>query len=465
MEQITHHNKEEVALLLKEKNFGNLKEAFAEWLPEELSELLTAYTEEDAEEVHAVVFKSVDRDLAVKTFELLELTLQEELISILPARLMQLILNDMSPDNRTALLEQLDSELLTKSLKLLTQKEKSVALSLLGYPENSIGRLMTPDYIAVRKEWTVKYVLDYIRENGENSETLNIIYIVDEKGKLIDDIKVREILLAELDTKIEDIIDGKFASLSVLSDEEVAINEFKKHNRVALPVIDSSGVLLGIITVDDVLQLAEEEDTEDIQKLGAVEALEEPYLEVPFGKMMRKRAPWLIVLFIGEMFTASAMSFFEHEIAKAVVLALFIPLIVSSGGNSGSQAATLIIRALAVGDVSIKDWWLIIRREALSGLMLGLILGSIGFLRVAAWASFSDVYGPHWLLIAVTIGITLVGVCLWGTIMGSVMPLLLKRLGADPATSSAPFIATLVDVTGLVIYFSIAAAILSGTLL
>lgn len=465
MKQITHHNKEEVALLLKEKNFGNLKDALSEWLPEELAEIITAHSEDDAEHIHAIIFKSIDRDVAVKTFELLELTLQEELISILPARQMQLILNDMSPDNRTALLEQLDSELLTKSLKLLTSKEKSVALSLLGYPENSIGRLMTPDYVAVRKEWTVKYVLDYIRENGENSETLNIIYIVDEKGKLIDDIKVREILLAELDTKIEDIIDGKFASLSVLSDEEVAINEFKKHNRVALPVIDSSGLLLGIITVDDVLQLAEEEDTEDIQKLGAVEALEEPYLEVPFSKMMRKRAPWLIVLFIGEMFTASAMSFFEHEISKAVVLALFIPLIVSSGGNSGSQAATLIIRALAVGDVSIKDWWLIIRREAMSGLMLGLILGSIGFLRVSAWASFSDIYGPHWLLIAITIGITLIGVCLWGTIMGSVMPLLLKRLGADPATSSAPFIATLVDVTGLVIYFSIAAAILSGTLL
>lgn len=465
MEQVTHHNKEEIALLLKEKNFGNLKEVFDEWLPEELAEVITGYTEDDAEQIHAIIFKCIDRDLAVKTFELLELTLQEELINILPSRQMQLIMNDMSPDNRTALLEQLDSELLTKSLKLLTQKEKSVALSLLGYPENSIGRLMTPDYVAVRKEWTVKYVLDYIREHGANSETLNIIYIVDEKGKLIDDIKVREILLAELDTKIEDIIDGKFASLSVLSDEEVAINEFKKHNRVALPVIDSSGVLLGIITVDDVLQLAEEEDTEDIQKLGAVEALEEPYLEVPFAKMMRKRAPWLIVLFIGEMFTASAMSFFEHEIAKAVVLALFIPLIVSSGGNSGSQAATLIIRALAVGDVNIKDWWLIIRREALSGLMLGLILGSIGFLRVAAWASFSDMYGPHWLLIAITIGITLMGVCLWGTIMGSVMPLLLKRLGADPATSSAPFIATLVDVTGLIIYFSIAAAILSGTLL
>ena len=465
MEQKTHHNKEEVALLLKEKNFGNLKELFAEWLPEELAELITAYNEDDAAHIHAIIFKSIDRDLAVKTFELLELTLQEELISILPSRQMQLILNDMSPDNRTALLEQLDSELLTKSLKLLTSKEKSVALSLLGYPENSIGRLMTPDYVAIRKEWSIKYVLDYIREHGENSETLNIIYIVDEKGKLSDDIKVREILLAELDTKIEDIIDGKFASLSVLSDEEVAINEFKKHNRVALPVIDSAGVLLGIITVDDVLQLAEQEDTEDIQKLGAVEALEEPYLEVPFATMIRKRAPWLIVLFIGEMFTASAMSFFEHEIAKAVVLALFIPLIVSSGGNSGSQAATLIIRALAVGDVSIKDWWQIIRREALSGLVLGIILGLIGFLRIAAWASFTDLYGPHWMLIAITIGITLLGVCLWGTIMGSVMPLLLKRLGADPATSSAPLIATMVDVTGLVIYFSIAAAILSGTLL
>jgi magnesium transporter len=464
MEQVLH-NKAEVNFLLGQKNFNGLKPALQEWLPEELSDLITNYTHDDAEEIHAAIFKSIDREQSVKTFELLELSLQEELLSVLPARQMQLILNDMSPDNRTALLEELPAELLTKSLKLLTQKERTVALSLLGYPENSIGRLMTPDYIAVKKEWSIKYVLDYIRENGENSETLNIIYIVDDKGKLIDDIKVREILLAELETKVSEIIDGKFVSLSVLSDEELAINEFKKHNRVALPVTDSAGILLGIITVDDILQLAEEEDTEDIQKLGGVEALEEPYLEVPFAKMMRKRAPWLIVLFIGEMFTASAMSFFEHEISKAVVLALFIPLIVSSGGNSGSQAATLIIRALAVGDVRISDWWQIMRKEILSGLVLGLILGSIGFLRVAAWASFSNIYGEHWMLIALTIGITLMGVCLWGTIMGSMLPLMLKRLGADPATSSAPFIATLVDVTGLVIYFSIAAALLTGTLL
>ena len=282
---------------------------------------------------------------------------------------------------------------------------------------------------------------------------------------MIDDIKVAEILLADLHVKIEDLIDGKYTALSVTDDEEVAISEFKKHNRVALPVIDSSKTLLGIITVDDVLQLAEQEDTEDIQKLGGVEALEEPYMEVPLHKLLQKRAPWLIVLFIGEMFTASAMSFFEHEIQRAVVLALFIPLIVSSGGNAGSQAATLIIRALALGEVTMKDWWRVMRREILSGLFLGLILGTIGFLRVAAWATFTDIYGPHWLLIAITIGVTLIGVCLWGTVMGSMLPILLKRFGADPATSSAPFIATLVDVTGLVIYFTIAATILSGTLL
>jgi len=371
----------------------------------------------------------------------------------------------MSPDDRTALLEEIDPELLNRLLKLLTPKERAIALSLLGYPENSIGRLMTPDYIAIRKHWSVRYVLDYIRENGENSETLNVIYIVDERGHLIDDIKVAEILLADLNTPIENLMDGKYTALSVTDDEEVAIGVFKKLNRVALPVVNSSQMLLGIITIDDVLQLAEEETTEDIQKLGGVEALEEPYMEMPLPKLLRKRAPWLIILFIGEMFTASAMSFFENEIERAVVLALFIPLIVSSGGNSGSQAATLIIRALALGEVTLKDWWRVIRREIVSGLILGLILGVIGFLRVAAWATFTNIYGPHWMLIGITIGITLVGVCTWGTVMGSMLPIVLKRFGADPATSSAPFIATLVDVTGLVIYFSIAATILSGTLL
>lgn len=452
---------EEIKELLQQDNLAGCKAYLENWLPSELAELIVE--SDDAE--RAFVFKSIDRERAFETFESLDVNLQKSLLDVLPARQVQLILNDMSPDDRTALLEEIDPDLLNRLLKLLTPKERAIALSLLGYPENSIGRLMTPDYIAIRKQWSVRYVLDYIRENGENSETLNVIYIVDERGHLIDDIKVAEILLADLNTPIEKLIDGKYTALSVTDDEEVAIGVFKKLNRVALPVVNSSQTLLGIITIDDVLQLAEEETTEDIQKLGGVEALEEPYMEMPLPKLLRKRAPWLIILFIGEMFTASAMSFFENEIERAVVLALFIPLIVSSGGNSGSQAATLIIRALALGEVTLKDWWRVIRREIVSGLILGLILGVIGFLRVAAWATFTNIYGPHWMLIGITIGITLVGVCTWGTVMGSMLPIILKRFGADPATSSAPFIATLVDVTGLVIYFSIAATILSGTLL
>lgn len=460
MEQVTN-NKAEILELLDRGDVNGLKLALESALPTELAEIIDEV--DDSQRV--LLFKAIDRDPAFETFDILDVNTQKSLLNILPSRQVQLILNDMSPDVRTGLLEELDNELLTKLLKLLTQKERAVALSLLGYPENSIGRLMTPDYIAVRKEWSIKYVLDYIRENGEKSETLNVIYIVDDKGHLIDDIRVAEILLADLYFTIADISDGKFTALSVTDDEEVAISMFKKHTREALPVVDSNGLLLGIITVDDVLQLAEQEDTEDIQKLGGVEALDEPYMEVPIHKMIRKRAPWLIVLFIGEMFTASAMSFFEHEIQRAVVLALFIPLIVSSGGNTGSQAATLIIRAMALGEVTMRDWWRVMRREIISGFLLGVILGSIGFLRVAAWASLTNLYGPHWMLIAITIGTTLLGVCIWGTVMGSMLPILLKRFGADPATSSAPFIATLVDVTGLVIYFSIAAALLTGTLL
>ncbi|HOM90288.1 MAG TPA: magnesium transporter, partial [Bacteroidia bacterium] len=355
---LQQQQKEEIKSLLREADLAGCKAYLENWLPAELVELI----DESPNEHRVLIFKALNREQAFESYESLDLNLQISLLDILPPRQVQLILNDMSPDARTALLEDIDNDLLNRLLKLLTPKERAIALSLLGYPENSIGRLMTPDYIAIRKEWSVQYALDYIRENGENSETLNIIYIVDDKGHLIDDIKVAEILLANLHVKIEELIDGKYTALSVTDDEKVAISEFKKHNRVALPVVDTSQMLLGIITVDDVLQLAEQEYSEDIQKMGAVEALEEPYMEVPMYRLLQKRAPWLIVLFIGEMFTASAMSFFEHEIQRAVVLALFIPLIVSSGGNAGSQAATLIIRALALGEVTMKDWWHVMRR-------------------------------------------------------------------------------------------------------
>jgi magnesium transporter len=259
----------------------------------------------------------------------------------------------------------------------------------------------------------------------------------------------------------------KPVTVSALEDQEAVAQKISKYNLLAVPVLEQDGSVVGFVTVDDVIDVLIEEGTEDILRMGAIEpgALDKPYLQIALSRMIRQRAGWLVILFLGEMLTATAMGFFEKQIEKAVVLALFVPLIISSGGNSGSQASTLVIRALALGEVTLRDWWRVMRREIFSGLGLGLILGTIGFLRITIWSRFSAIYGPHWLLVALTVGLALVGIVLWGTLAGSMLPFMLRKLGFDPATSSAPFVATLVDVTGLVIYFSVALAILSGTLL
>jgi magnesium transporter len=375
------------------------------------------------------------------------------------------ILNEMAPDDRTALLEELPSDAARKLIRFLTPEERRVATALLGYPEDSVGRLMTPDFIAVKEDWTVQEVLDYIRGYGQDSETLNVIYVVDDRGKLIDDIRMREFLLKPLTSPVRDLMQKTFVALNVTDSQRDALNMFRKYDRTVLPVIDSTGVLLGIVTVDDMLDVAEQEATEDIQKLGGSEALDAPYLSIRFPHMIRKRAPWLVILFLSEMLTATAMGFFEDEIAKAVVLALFVPLIISSGGNSGSQATTILIRAMALGEVALRDWWKVMRREVFSGLTLGIILGTIGFLRIAVWSAAFHLYGPHWPLIGLTIFFSLIGVVMWGTLSGSMLPFALRRVGLDPAAASAPFVATLVDVTGLIIYFTVAFLILRGTLL
>ena len=324
---------------------------------------------------------------------------------------------------------------------------------------------MTPHFVSVRSHWTVQHVLDHIRQHGQDSETLNVVYIVDDHHKLIDDLRIRKILLARPHQHLEEILDHNYVALQATDPKRSAVEIFRQYDRSALPVVDETGKLLGVVTIDDVLDVAEEAATADIQKLGGLEALSEPYATTPLLTMVQKRAAWLIVLFLGEMLTATAMGFFEAEIARAVVLALFVPLIISSGGNTGSQAATLIVRALALGEVRLRDWSWVLRREIWSGLILGGILGSIGFLRIALWSYFSPIYGPHWPLVAATVGLSLVGIVLWGTVSGSMLPFVLKRAGLDPATSSAPFVATLVDVTGLVIYFCMAMLILRGTLL
>lgn len=451
----------EIKDLINSRNFSSLKEVLIDWTPADIADLLTDLPDYE----QAILFRIIPKDIATDTFEYLDVDVQLSLLKALGNEEVAFILNDMSPDDRTAMLEEVPASVLKQMMSLLSVKERHVAQSLLGYPENSVGRLMTPDYLAIRENWTVQEVLNYIRMHGKDIETLNIIYITNEKGKLIDDIKIGEFLLAPLELSVNELMDGNFTYLQVFDDQEKAVEVFKKYDRIALPVTDSSGILVGIVTVDDVLDVAEEEATEDFQKLGAVEALEDSYADIPLLQMIKKRAGWLSVLFIGELFTASAMGFFENEISKAVVLALFVPLIISSGGNSGSQAATLVIRALSLGEVSIRDWFFVMKRELLSGLILGAILAVLGFLRITLWQNFSGMYGPHWLLIAFTVSIALIGVVMWGTLMGSMLPLGLKKIGFDPAASSAPFVATLVDVTGLMIYFSIALLLLKGTLL
>ena len=450
-----------VKQVIRTRDQAMLKVILKDWTAVDLSDLLSDLPTSD----QVVVLQNLPRKLAVASFQHLLPKAQERLLKVMATEEAAGILNEMSPDDRTMLLEELTATASKKMLELMAPDERGVAVSLLEYPEDSIGRLMTPDYIAVRQEWSVQQVLTYIREHGQDSETLNVVYVTNDDGVLMDDIRMREFLLAPLNYRVSDLMDMRFVALQVTDKQEAVVAVFRREDRSALPVINKEGVLVGIVTIDDVLDVAEEAATEDIQKIGGMEALDEPYMQIAFGRMVKKRAGWLVLLFLGEMLTATAMGFFEKEIARAVVLALFIPLIISSGGNSGSQASTLVIRALALGEVGLSDWWRVIQREVFSGLALGSVLGGIGFIRIAAWSFFSDIYGPHWFLVALTVGAALIGIVLWGTLAGSTLPFILRRLGFDPATSSAPFVATLVDVTGLVIYFTIASLILRGSLL
>jgi magnesium transporter len=412
------------------------------------------------------LFQHIDIIHAARAFKFLKKKKQEIIIKSLPEEKAAELLNALQPDDRTAFLSKLPGNAVKELLKVLTPEHREKTLELLGYPEGSVGRLMTPDYVAVSKEDTVQQVLDSIKQRGRATETINFLFVIDEDGVLIDDINIKEFLIVDPSKKVADIMDFQFICLRVNDAQKETITLFRNNSRYALPVTDDSGVLLGIVTLDDVLRLAEKEDTREMQKIGGSEALDEPYTTISFAGLIRKRAGWLIILFLGEMLTATAMGYFEGEISRATVLALFIPLIISSGGNSGSQASSIIIRAMAIGEIGFRDWFRVMRREILSGLVLGTILGIVGFLRISLWQEMHWYnYGEHWFLVASTVMFALIGVVLWGTLSGSMLPIILKKLGADPAASSAPFVATLVDVTGLVIYFTAAYIVLKGTLL
>ncbi|HVZ96189.1 MAG TPA: magnesium transporter [Chitinophagaceae bacterium] len=457
----------------------NIQDQFEEMLQTHDDAAISEFlNEQNISDVAALIEKNEDRETeiflhlamhrAVGLFKILDHSIQKKIIKSLPPSKSAELLNEMQADDRTAFLEDLPNEVVRELVKTLNPGERKITLSLLGYRENSVGRLMTPDYVYVHQEDTVAEVLDIIRRVGKDTETIDVIYVIDSHGELLDDIRIREFLLAPPDRKVKDMMDGRYIELNVNDDQEKANEVFKMNNRVALPVVDDYNVLLGIVTIDDVLWVANEEFGEDIQKIGGTEALDKPYLETPFFSLIKKRVGWLVILFLSEMLTATAMAYYNDELAKVIVLTNFIPLIMSSGGNSGSQASTLIIQAMALGDVALSDWWRVMRREILSGFMLGLILGAIGFMRITIWSILmhhgimTDIYGIHWFLIALAVSFSLVGVVLWGSFAGSMLPILLKKLGADPASSSAPFVATLVDVTGLVIFFNVALVFLRG---
>jgi magnesium transporter len=371
----------------------------------------------------------------------------------------------LAPDDAADVLQEAEPEARTELLALLDAPSRKEVSALLAYEEDDAGGLMSPRYARVRPEMTVDEAIGYLRKQAQGVETLHYAYVLDPQQRLLGVISLRELFAAPGGKRVSEVMHTDLVTVAEQMDQESVSHLLARHDLVALPVVDAEGRMKGIVTFDDVADVLEEEATEDIQKIGGSAALDAPYLQVGMGQMIRKRGGWLSVLFLGELLTASAMAHYEGAISQAVVLAVFIPLIISSGGNSGSQASTLIVRALALSEVRLRDWWRVVRREVVAGLGLGAILGVLGFLRVVIWQRAFGAYGDHAVLIAFTVALSLLGVVLWGTVAGSSLPFLLRRLGLDPASASAPFVATLVDVTGLVIYFSLAHLLLGGRLL
>jgi magnesium transporter len=526
----------ELEELIAGKKWDELRDALALLEAPDIAEVIVDLPPED----EGIIFRVLPRESAAAAFSYLPLEQQEQLIRSVSSETSCAILDAMTPDDRARLLEEMPAEVTRRLLETLSPEELKATRRILNYPEHSAGRYMTPEYVALRPDMTAAEALAQIRATGRGKETLNVLYVV-EAGKLTAEIRLGTLVMADPQMLIRDIKDRPIVSVSGTADRESMVELFEKYDRVALPVTDQDGNMLGIITADDVLDVAQMEATEDIQKMGGTEALDAPYLSVGFWPMVKKRGGWLAVLFLGEMLTATAMGYFEGEIERAAVVALFVPLIISSGGNSGSQGTSLIIRSLALKEIKLADWWRVFGREIRTGLALGTFLGIIGFMRIGAWQALSQVpylggffqthtalteaalppdtkmvdadvtlsqplainayslpagtelqrgmlipndtavpasirtvnkfdahptaYGRYWFLIGLTVFFALIGVVCWGSLAGSMLPFILRRLGFDPATSSAPFVATLVDVTGLIIYFVVAKIILTGTLL
>lgn len=445
--------------LIRSQQWNELRAALSGLDPSDIAELIIDLPSED----EGVIFRVLPRDIAAQVFAYLPTENQEALIASLSSETSRQILDQMPPDDRAHLLEEMPAEVTRRLMAALSPEELRATRAILGYPEDSAGRYMTPEYVAIRPDMTAAQALEHIRTTGRGKETVHTIYIVDAEGRLLDDVLLGTLVMAPPHAKVADLQERPLVALPATATREEFVQAFEKYDRSALPVTDTTGHLLGIITVDDVLDAAEAEATEDMHKLGGMEALETTYAATGFWSMVNKRSGWLVVLFFGQLLTATVITSFQHELDAILFLALFVPLIISSGGNSGSQTASLIIRALATNELRSRDWFRVFRRELFTGFVLGALLGALGFLRVALWHLLGwynyNPSGDHphgYLLAGLTVGLALLGCVTFGTLAGSMLPFLLRRLGFDPATSSTPFVATLVDVTGLVIYFTVA---------
>ena len=467
----------EIAELVRDGAYSELRNALHGIPPADVADIIVSLQPDH----RAVCFRFLPRDDAGEVFAYLSMEMQEELVHTLGDAALRVI-EGMDPDDRVRLLDELPTAVAQRLIASLTPEDRKTTQAILGYPPKSVGRLMNPDYIGLRPEWSVAQSLEHIRKVGRDAETINVVYVVDNNGVLVDDLRLRQIFLADPAQMVESLMNRNFVALKADQPQGDAVRLMSRYDRVVLPVVDSRGVLLGIVTADDVADVAEEEATEAMQKMGGMEALDEPYASISMWRLLKKRGGWLAALFLGELLTASVMQYYNKEIEKAAVVALFLPLIISSGGNSGSQASTLIIRAMALGEITLKQWFWVLRRELTCGLILGVFLGFIGLVRIHVWQwigfynydsnkdhvkdgeTVYEFFGLYH-KIGLTVGIALVGVVLWGTICGAMLPFILRRLKLDPATISAPLVATLVDVTGLIIYFVTALLILKGTLL
>jgi len=459
---IIHLLKPEFDELIEQKDWVALKDILNDVPAVDVAELL----EELDNDVAIVIFRLLKKQKAADVFTYLSSGKGLELLNMFSAQQLSEVMSNLEPDERVSLMEELPGHLTQRVMNSLSQEDRKQSQKLLGFPEESVGRLMTPRYVKVKKDWSIQKAMDHIRRFGHSVETVNVIYVVDADELLIDDLRLNQLILADPEAPISSLMDESFEALSAFDDQEDAVKMLSKYDRVAMPVVDSDGILVGIVTVDDVIDVAEEETTEDMQLMAGMDVLDDYYSQTSVFDMVKKRIGWLTFLFVGQLFTTTAMGAYESVIANAVFLSLFIPMIISTGGNSGTQAATLIIRALSTDDINMSEWLKVLGRELLSGLMLGLIMAIVGFFVILSWG-FVTTGGlsEELVLSALVVGLSLIGVVLWGNLSGSMLPFVLSKMGLDPAVTSAPFVSTLSDVTGIIIYFSIAIALLEGIVL